>query len=189
MFDIGFSELFLIAVVALLVLGPERLPKAARFAGLWVRRARAQWYSMKSEFETELADEELKRSLRRTQEELRDARESLLKSGAALQEDLRRTERELQETLREPVEGETAPVAAGGEASPAAETPREDEEGERALGSAMDEFEPTPIEEDEDALAARAPQPAEAPAPMHQHPVPQRPVPHPPQERDTDAGR
>ena len=43
MFDIGFGELLLIAVVALVVLGPERLPKAARFAGLWVRRARAQW--------------------------------------------------------------------------------------------------------------------------------------------------
>ena len=41
MFDIGFSELLVIAVVALLVLGPERLPKAARFAGLWVRKARA----------------------------------------------------------------------------------------------------------------------------------------------------
>lgn len=40
MFDIGFSELLVIAVVALVVLGPERLPKAARFAGLWVRRAR-----------------------------------------------------------------------------------------------------------------------------------------------------
>ena len=35
MFDIGFSELLVIAVVALVVLGPERLPKAARFAGLW----------------------------------------------------------------------------------------------------------------------------------------------------------
>ena len=43
MFDVGFSELLIIAVVALLVLGPERLPKAARFVGLWVRRARAQW--------------------------------------------------------------------------------------------------------------------------------------------------
>ena len=41
MFDVGFSELVLIALVALVVLGPERLPKAARLAGLWVRRARA----------------------------------------------------------------------------------------------------------------------------------------------------
>ena len=64
MFDIGFSELLIIAVVALVVLGPERLPKAARFAGLWVRRARAQWYSVKSELERDLAAEELRKSLR-----------------------------------------------------------------------------------------------------------------------------
>ncbi|MBD7987342.1 twin-arginine translocase subunit TatB [Luteimonas sp. Sa2BVA3] len=63
MFDLGFSELLLIALVALVVLGPERLPKAARFAGLWVRRARAQWYSVRSELERELAAEELKRNL------------------------------------------------------------------------------------------------------------------------------
>ena len=63
MFDLGFGELLLIALVALVVLGPERLPKAARFAGLWVRRARAQWYSVRSELERELAAEELKRNL------------------------------------------------------------------------------------------------------------------------------
>ena len=68
MFDIGFGELFLIAVVALLVLGPERLPKAARFTGLWVRKARAQWYSVKSEFERDMAADELQRSLRETRE-------------------------------------------------------------------------------------------------------------------------
>jgi sec-independent protein translocase protein TatB len=54
MFDLGFSELLLVAVVALIVLGPERLPKAARFAGLWVRRARTQWNSVKSELELSL---------------------------------------------------------------------------------------------------------------------------------------
>ena len=70
MFDIGFSELFVIAIVALLVLGPERLPKAARFVGLWVRRARAQWYSVKSELENELADDELKRSLMQARDQL-----------------------------------------------------------------------------------------------------------------------
>ena len=72
MFDIGFSELLVIAVVALVVLGPERLPKAARFAGLWVRRARAQWYSVKSELERELAADELKRSLHDTETAMRD---------------------------------------------------------------------------------------------------------------------
>ncbi|MEQ1512045.1 MAG: Sec-independent protein translocase protein TatB [Lysobacteraceae bacterium] len=72
MFDIGFSELFLTAIVALVVLGPERLPKAARFAGLWVRRARAQWYSVKNELENELASEELKRTLRDTRQAVAD---------------------------------------------------------------------------------------------------------------------
>lgn len=63
MFDVGFSEILLIAVVALLVLGPERLPRAARFTGLWVRRARSQWDSVKTEFEREIAAEDLKRSI------------------------------------------------------------------------------------------------------------------------------
>ena len=80
MFDIGFSEIFVIAVVALIVLGPEKLPKAARFAGLWVRKARAQWYAVKSEFESDLAADELKRSLAETRESLRQAQEDL-KSG------------------------------------------------------------------------------------------------------------
>lgn len=77
MFDIGFSELFLIAVVALIVLGPERLPKAARFAGLWVRRARAQWYSVRSELERELATEELQRTLRDTRKAVTDIGEDM----------------------------------------------------------------------------------------------------------------
>ena len=81
MFDIGFSELFVIAIVALLVLGPERLPRAARFVGLWVRRARAQWYSVKSELEDELVDDELKRSLMQARDhlhgEMRDVRDGL----------------------------------------------------------------------------------------------------------------
>ena len=41
MFDIGWSELLLIAVVALVVLGPKDLPKAMRFCAHWVRKARA----------------------------------------------------------------------------------------------------------------------------------------------------
>jgi len=77
MFDIGFSELVVIALVALVVLGPERLPKAARLAGLWVRRARAHWYAVKSELEQELAADELRRSLRDTKDALRETGESL----------------------------------------------------------------------------------------------------------------
>lgn len=89
MFDIGFSELFVIAVVALIVLGPERLPKAARYTGLWVRRARAQWYAVKSEFENELADDELRRSLRDTGQQLRDARDAVHGEGERMIRDVR----------------------------------------------------------------------------------------------------
>jgi sec-independent protein translocase protein TatB len=77
MFDVGFSELLIVAVVALLVLGPERLPKAARFAGLWVRRARAQWYSVKSELERELAAEEFKRQFSEPMAELKPQMQAL----------------------------------------------------------------------------------------------------------------
>ncbi|TCZ81439.1 Sec-independent protein translocase protein TatB [Lysobacter sp. N42] len=108
MFDIGFSELLVIAVVALLVLGPERLPRAARFAGLWVRRARAQWYAVKSELETELADEEMRRSLHRAREELREAQAALARDGERLREQLRDVEAQI-----------TRPAGAPGDAGPA----------------------------------------------------------------------
>jgi len=64
MFDLSMAEIGVIGVVALLVLGPERLPKAARTVGFYVRKARQSWYSVRSEFERELAAEELKRSLK-----------------------------------------------------------------------------------------------------------------------------
>lgn len=84
MFDIGFSELLVIAVVALVVLGPERLPKAARFAGLWVRRARNQWDSVKQELERELHADEIKRQFREAQESVRDTEAQLRASGEAV---------------------------------------------------------------------------------------------------------
>ena len=93
MFDVGFSEIILILVVALVVLGPERLPKAARYTGLMVRKLRAQWYAVKSEFENEIADEELKRSLRETQAALRSAQSELQRQHADLQSDLHHIDR------------------------------------------------------------------------------------------------
>jgi len=70
MFDIGLSEILITAIIALVVLGPERLPKAARLAGFWVRKARAQWYTVKAELESEMADEELKNSLKESMADL-----------------------------------------------------------------------------------------------------------------------
>ncbi|MFZ1537001.1 MAG: Sec-independent protein translocase protein TatB [Chromatiaceae bacterium] len=63
MFDIGFMELVVVAVVALLVVGPERLPRLARTAGLWVGRARRTLATVKAEIDSELKAEELKEIL------------------------------------------------------------------------------------------------------------------------------
>lgn len=63
MFDIGFWEMALIGLVALIVVGPERLPKLARMAGLWLGRGRRMLSSVKEEIDRELKAEELKQIL------------------------------------------------------------------------------------------------------------------------------
>ncbi len=65
MFDIGFLELALIALVSLLVLGPERLPVAARKVGLWVGRIRRFTSNMSQEIDRQLKAEELREKLMR----------------------------------------------------------------------------------------------------------------------------
>lgn len=65
MFDIGFIELVICAVIALLVLGPERLPAAARTAGRWVGGARRMVTQFTSELDRELKADELKKELRK----------------------------------------------------------------------------------------------------------------------------
>jgi sec-independent protein translocase protein TatB len=63
MFDVGFSELVMVGLVALLVIGPERLPKAARIAGYWLGKARTTVASMKAEIKQELHAEEMRQLL------------------------------------------------------------------------------------------------------------------------------
>lgn len=63
MFDIGFTELLLVGLVALLVLGPERLPVAARMAGLWIGRLKRSFNSIKAEVEREIGADEIRRQL------------------------------------------------------------------------------------------------------------------------------
>jgi sec-independent protein translocase protein TatB len=65
MFDIGALELVVIGVVALLVVGPERLPKLARTAGLWMGHARRALASVKDEIDREIKAEELKAILQK----------------------------------------------------------------------------------------------------------------------------
>jgi sec-independent protein translocase protein TatB len=63
MFDIGFWELSLIGIVALLVIGPERLPAVARTAGKWMGRANRFISNIKDDINKEIKDEELKKIL------------------------------------------------------------------------------------------------------------------------------
>jgi sec-independent protein translocase protein TatB len=79
MFDVSFVELMVIGVVALLVLGPERLPGAARTFGTFLRKARQGWTSVRTEFERQMAVEDVKRSVR----EVRDSIDGTAKPAAA----------------------------------------------------------------------------------------------------------
>jgi len=63
MFDVGFWELTVIALVALVVIGPERLPKVARTVGLWLGRGRRFVAGVKADIDKEIRAEELKEIL------------------------------------------------------------------------------------------------------------------------------
>ncbi len=143
MFDIGFSELLIIAVVALVVLGPERLPKAARFAGLWVRRARAQWYSVKAELERDLAAEELRRGLHDTREAMRGFEDSVRRTGREVEREfddvrdsLRSGSRERDAgTADDPIEDTDGTDARGADAAASPQTPAPGRPPERGDGA------------------------------------------------------
>lgn len=70
MFDIGFLELIIVAIIALLVLGPERLPHAARTAGRWVGRIRRTVGNFSREIERQIDAEELREQLKKSGESL-----------------------------------------------------------------------------------------------------------------------
>ncbi|WP_199099298.1 Sec-independent protein translocase protein TatB [Dyella sp. ASV21] len=82
MIEISFGKLVLLALIALIVLGPEKLPHAARTAGALMRRVRTGWDSVRAEVERELQVEEIRRQ----------AREAAARAEAA--------QSELDETLR-----------------------------------------------------------------------------------------
>ena len=63
MFEIGFLELVLIAVVSLVVLGPERLPVALRHIGLWIGRFKRSYNNIRSEIEREIGADDIRRQL------------------------------------------------------------------------------------------------------------------------------
>ncbi|NID17477.1 Sec-independent protein translocase protein TatB [Luteibacter yeojuensis] len=115
MIDISLTKLLLLAVVALIVLGPERLPHAARTAGALLRRMRSGWDSVRAEVEREIQAEEIKRTLRETAENARathdSVREDIRAAGAGIREtgeQVRHTFTETQVARTEPREPDPA---------------------------------------------------------------------------------
>jgi sec-independent protein translocase protein TatB len=95
MFDIGFSELIVIALVALIVIGPEKLPKVARTAGALLGRLQRYVSDVKADIQREMQIEDLKRLQQQVEEsarslevsvdkELREVETSLNKAAGAL---------------------------------------------------------------------------------------------------------
>jgi Tat protein translocase TatB subunit len=71
MFDVGFTELFLLALIGLLVLGPERLPGVARTIGGFVRKARVSWTSLRNTIESEIAEADISEPLKQASEQFK----------------------------------------------------------------------------------------------------------------------
>ena len=82
MFDIGFPELMLVAIVGLLVIGPNRLPEALRTLGLWLGRLRRSFNTVKAEIEKEVGMDEVRRQLH----------------NEAVMDEMKRIEREVKDT-------------------------------------------------------------------------------------------
>ena len=85
MFDIGGLELILIAIVGLLVIGPERLPETLRMIGLWLGRLRRSFTSVKAEIEKEIGMDEVRRQLH----------------NESVMEEMKRIEREVQNSVHD----------------------------------------------------------------------------------------
>ncbi len=98
MFDIGFWEIAIIMLIALLILGPERLPRAARTVGLWVGKARRTLADVKRDIDRELDATELKK-IQSIKNEIKDD----LKEAADVMKDTTDTLNETIEETRETV--------------------------------------------------------------------------------------
>jgi sec-independent protein translocase protein TatB len=129
MFDVGFSEILVIAVVALIVIGPERLPKVARTLGHLFGRMQRYVTQVKGDIEREMELEELRKLQGTVQDAARNVERTFQQNMAEAEKELRQLEENLAKTGEAPMPtGEApppqqvaAPVAA--EAEPAGPPP------------------------------------------------------------------
>ncbi len=102
MFDIGFWELMIIGLVALVVVGPERLPKLAYTAGKWLGKGRSMLSAVKSEIDKEIKAEELKEILEKQKKQLNPLEEAVEETSATIQgfkDEVGKTVREGEKTM------------------------------------------------------------------------------------------
>jgi sec-independent protein translocase protein TatB len=100
MFDVGFWELMILGLVALLVVGPERLPKLAYTAGKWLGKGRSMINSVKSEIDKEIKAEELKQVLEEQKSKLNPLEDVIEETSDAMSDIKNETESALQEAER-----------------------------------------------------------------------------------------
>ena len=82
MFDVGFAELFLLSLIGLLVLGPERLPRVARTLGGLVRKARTSWFALRRTIEAEMAAADISEPVKTATRELEEVAREINEFGA-----------------------------------------------------------------------------------------------------------
>jgi sec-independent protein translocase protein TatB len=108
MFDIGFSEIVVIAVVALIVIGPERLPKAARTLGHLFGRLQRYVNDVKSDISREMELDELRKLQKEVQSAAQDLKSSVENAASDAQAGIRSVEQQLQENAVETAADPTA---------------------------------------------------------------------------------
>jgi sec-independent protein translocase protein TatB len=83
MFDIGFPELVVVSVVALLVIGPKKLPETIRTISLWTGRIQRSFASIRREIESEVGADEIRQQLHNEgiMKELKETKETLQQAG------------------------------------------------------------------------------------------------------------
>ena len=125
MFDIGFSELVVIGVVALVVIGPERLPKTARTVGHLFGRLQRYVNDVKADINREIELDELRKLKSEMQGAAREFEQSVTSAASEVQAGVRNVERDLNEAAATPAaEGSHAtPTAHEGEPSRQAALP------------------------------------------------------------------